>query len=631
MDIKVNKAVKSIQPFSIKDIPDLLVLTGENGTGKTQLIEYLYGCSSTDNNGIYRGTSEMNAIQQDVLKPESVVDENTGSPRFSYPSEVYIDGVRVTRAILRGVQAPSIDVGEQFNFSKMVNEAERIEYKHMFYRNHPEVISTTAEFNINTISDKYAESLGFRKGSRNSSDATYPTFTVDDLDIIKKIEEINPNADVAKDRFYYIALQQIPQNEVFAANIKFLYYQYWAKQNAGMSTGEAPWLVLNKMGEALDFKFELVEPKISENKFNVILRDRNRKVFVSPDSLSSGEKVIFSLFIAMYTTTIGAELPQLILFDEPDAYLHPSLCNKMLYVMQKVFIEDHNIKVIMTTLSPTTVALVPEKSIYQMVDGKMRKSTKRDAILSLTSDLNTISVYYENRKQIFVEADNDNLYLSHVFHHAMNANKLNKDIDLRFVNVGDKEDGGCTIVKSVVNQLVTAGNNTVYGIIDWDTKNNDTERIKVLGKSNRYAIDNYIVDPLSIAILYVELPTEKEKIGFTKDDSLVSFGKKTQSERQSLINAVIARIEPHVPISDKTDTKLCNYTTIDGNSYSLPKWFTTIRGHDLVPIVKKAVPFLNAYTDDKKLYKKIIDTCYGNYPEIIPMEIVETLHEIQLL
>lgn len=277
------------------------------------------------------------------------------------------------------------------------------------------------------------------------------------------------------------------------------------------ASGKTPWEAFNEIGELLNFKFVLDEPKIDEMKFDIRLRDKARRVFISPDSLSSGEKVIFSLFVAMYTTHSSEHLPNVILFDEPDAYLHPSLCSTMLEVIQKVFIKEHNIKVIMTTHNPTTVAMVPETSIYKMYEGQMKKCSKKDAILALTSGLNTISVYYENVKQVFVEADNDNYFLTQIYHHAMTLGKLLPDVTLRFVNVGNDKSGGCAIVKKVVNDLSGADNKTVYGIIDWDGKNGGSERIKVLGNKRRYAIDNYLIDPLAMALLYLEEPNEREK------------------------------------------------------------------------------------------------------------------------
>lgn len=425
---------------------------------------------------------------------------------------------------------------------------------------------------------------------------------------------------------YHVMMQKIKEPSLDL--VKFLYFQYWARIQAGMQVEQAPWEAFNKIGEMLNFKFELDEPKIDDKKFDVRLRDKERKVFISPDSLSSGEKVIFSLFVAMYTTHSQEHLPSLIIFDEPDAYLHPSLCSTMLKVIQEVFIGEHSIKVVMTTHSPTTVAMLPETSLYRMKGGVMEKVTKQDAILALTAGLNTISVYYENVKQVFVEADNDNLFMSQVYHHAMTAGKLINDINLRFVNVGDDKLGGCTTVKKVVNDLAGADNKTVYGILDYDGKRNPSARIKILGNGKRYAIDNYLVDPLVISLLYLEENNEKQKIGFDEHDSIVGYEKKSHTERQQFGNNFIKILEGKVPASKRTDSTPVNYQTLGGENYTIPMWFTTIQGHELVGYVKEAAPFLKKY-DEKAFCRKVVHYCYGNYPGIIPMELVETLKEIQ--
>lgn len=51
-------------------------------------------------------------------------------------------------------------------------------------------------------------------------------------------------------------------------------------------------------------------------------------------------------------------------------------------------------------------------------------------------------------------------------------------------------------------------------------------------------------------------------------------------------------------------------------------------GLRLVGYVKEAAPFLKKY-DEKAFCRKVVHYCYGNYPGIIPMELVETLKEIQ--
>lgn len=625
MDIFIRKPYKNVKEFTLKNLPDLIVLTGENGTGKTQLLNYLYQASHLDNEGRYVNVSEGEDTRFDIPEGETTVEGDV--IEYIHPAEMTCGGSRVSNAVLREVQAPTVEVGGKYDWKKLYGSGENIATKHLFYKTHS-TIGNIDDVNIEELSNTFNSVLGIKKHTRGNSDAIYPELTKQDIDIIKRIEEEIPNAEYSKDPFYYIAFQSAPKSKVFATNLKFLYVQYWARIQAGLDVGKAPWEAFNDMGEMLNFKFELDEPKIDEMKFDVRLRDKSRKVFISPDSLSSGEKVIFSLFVAMYTTHSSEHLPNVILFDEPDAYLHPSLCSTMLEVMQNVFIKQHNIKVIMTTHNPTTVAMVPEQSIFKMCDGKMQKCTKKDAILALTSGLNTISVYYENVKQVFVEADNDNYFLTQIYHHAMSQGKLKRDINLRFVNVGNDKNGGCATVKKVVNELSGADNKTVYGIIDWDGRNGGSDRIKVLGGKHRYAIDNYLIDPLAIAMLFLEEPGERTKIGFDAHDSIVSFGKKTQAEIQVYVDNIISILEKKVPAENKGVAGNVDYTTMEGKTYHVPKWFFETKGHNLVAYLEEAAPFLKKY-DDNKLFRKVVETCYNNYPGLIPADLVDTMIELQ--
>ena len=628
MDIFVRKAYKHISPFELYDLPDLVVLTGENGTGKTQLLNYIYQDSQRDEKGEIITPSEEDP-SFDIPEP-NVMSTEDGQIVFTPSCEIVDNACRINNIVLRPVQAPTVEVGGKYDLKKLYAAGENISQKHLFLNTHGVFFRDEEANDSNTMSLAFNNVLGIKRGNR-SGDTILPSITDQDIDFIKRIEKDFSSIEYAKDPFYYIAYQQPPKTTVFAANLKFLYFQYWARTKAGLSVGIAPWEAFNSMGKLLNFKFELDEPNIQEEKFDVRLRDKERKVFISPDSLSSGEKVIFSLFVAMYSTNMSDHLPNLILFDEPDAFLHPSLSKTMLDVMQKVFIKEHNIKVIMTTHSPTTVALVPETSLFRMVDGQMQKCSKKDAILSLTSGLSTISVYYENVKQVFVEANNDNIYFTHVYHHAITKGWLNPEISLRFVNVGDEKDGGCDIVRKVVNDLAKASNNTVYGIIDGDGHNVSTERIRILGNGVRYAIDNYLLDPLSVAILCLEEPLERVKIGFNEHLSLVGFASIEAENRQRYIDNVVAIVSQYVPITNRLETNLDVYHTMDGNTYKVPHWYFVNQGHDLTKWIRQAFPFLNKYQNDKQLFRKIVETCYGNYPEIIPSDIIETFRDIQQL
>lgn len=627
MKIIVRKPYKAINPFEEDNLPDLVVLTGENGTGKTQLLQYLFRSTQEDAKGelLSLDEEEENNADEYLINEQEMSDEDD----FHLPFAELCDGQRsFTDIVFREVQAPNVEVGGKYDIKTLFNEGRAIAQKHLFYNTH--FVESEKIDDEEKLTSSFQKTVGLRKGARISPDTVLPGITKQDLEIIKRIEIEYSNKDYTKDPYFYIAFQPIPKSTVFTTNLRFLYFQYWARIQAGLSVGDAPWVVFNRMGERLNFKFELDEPRIEDKKFDVRLRDKGRKVFISPESLSSGEKVIFSLFVAMYSTNTNSYLPDVILLDEPDAFLHPSLSRTMLEVIQEIFIGQYNIKVIITTHSPTTVALTPEQSLYRMSNGKMIKTTKKDAILALTSGLNTISVYYENVKQIFVEANNDNCYLSYVTHYATEQKILLDEVHLRFVNVGNNENGGCDVVKKVVHDLADANNNTIYGIVDWDGKNNDQDRVFVLGNGNRYAIDNYLLDPLVIILLCMEEePKWRTLIGLEDLNTIVTFSNINPQKRQEVINNIVTIIEQTIPFEERTDTSVVSYQTMGGQTYKVPQWYMYIKGHNLVAYVKNAFPFMNKFHSDDKLFHHVVETLYASYPDIIPMDVVETLKKIQ--
>ena len=72
-----------------------------------------------------------------------------------------------------------------------------------------------------------------------------------------------------------------------------------------------------------------------------------------------------ALVSCVYKASFDKHFPQVLLLDEVDASLHPSMMQNMLNVIEKVFLEN-GVKVILVTHSPTTIALAPEESVYVM-------------------------------------------------------------------------------------------------------------------------------------------------------------------------------------------------------------------------------------------------------------------------
>lgn len=113
---------------------------------------------------------------------------------------------------------------------------------------------------------------------------------------------------------------------------------------------------------------------------------------VEPSQLSSGEKVIFGLFLMLLGFYRGHVAPKLILLDEVDASLHPSMIKAVHFIVNEVVIKNGG-GVIFATHSPTTVALSKEMSVHLLHPGevvdKISRVTRPAAISELSEGFAT--------------------------------------------------------------------------------------------------------------------------------------------------------------------------------------------------------------------------------------------------
>ncbi len=108
--------------------------------------------------------------------------------------------------------------------------------------------------------------------------------------------------------------------------------------------------------------------------------------------LSSGERVLMALVASVYKTSADKHFPSLLLLDEIDTSLHPSMIQNLLDVINDIFL-SRSVKVILVTHSPTTIALAPDNSIYIMnKEGRDRivKADKDESLSILTEGFATL-------------------------------------------------------------------------------------------------------------------------------------------------------------------------------------------------------------------------------------------------
>lgn len=137
----------------------------------------------------------------------------------------------------------------------------------------------------------------------------------------------------------------------------------------------APWTILNQLFEELNFKYRFKNDyafKTPNMEENPKLRDENDIRNLS--DLSDGEKAILKLALIALDEEISKDI-KLVLFDEYDAPLNPSLTEAFYYVLDKFYIQK-GIQIIITTHSPATISLAPDYAQFYEIFSQKNSSPK---------------------------------------------------------------------------------------------------------------------------------------------------------------------------------------------------------------------------------------------------------------
>jgi len=186
---------------------------------------------------------------------------------------------------------------------------------------------------------------------------------------------------------------------------------------------KAPWELINDLFKKYGFHYRMCDFDLNTNNaammfWHVDKKDEKRNIL----QLSSGEKMIVSLIAWAHNPNTGNRV-KLMLLDEPDAHLHPSMSKMMIDIIKNTLVKEYGIRVIMTTHSPSTVAHAAKKGvgIFWMQDGDIVKNKKSDEIIEdLSSGLIKVSdvaeglqlLINETKKNVlFVEGKLDKIYL----------------------------------------------------------------------------------------------------------------------------------------------------------------------------------------------------------------------------
>ncbi len=584
MNIIVNREYKSILPsIQIAELPDFVILTGENGSGKSQFLDAIYFRSVilTDSDG-QKITTGM-STNKEIVRRDSISIQQA-----NFTSEN-------TQEIANQIYASYLNNNTGLHINGEPKNAQEI------------IESIKRDLKVHVL----------------------------DIDIIYEW----------MDHFLYKSLpfETNQLMRIFSSYFRNLANNLVAEHCGDKHLnneefinkyGESPWDILNNiLHKKAKLQFRFLAPKTFEatNPVNIICQNNFGKKFAITD-LSSGEKVLLTIALSLYSAeSEQMQIPKVILLDEVDSSLHPSMIQNLLYLIETVFVEKYKIKVIMTTHSPTTVALAKEETIFYMQsnnENRIVKESKDSALKKLAYGIPTLSVAYLNRKNVITESSFDAKNLEDLYTVLVNSDYLCKDISLNFIPSGlnaSHNSGDCNNVKNIVARFDS--NSNVYGIIDWDCKNDPEDNIRVLAHNERYSIENCILDPVVIALLLlyeIKTKVKPEDFGLSPDFTMVNHIKEFNEKMQLVSDAFVATVTSKVEIDTSRTTKIKYASGIEIN---ISTDYLIYQGHELEKIIQDVYPQLKAYHNSNDLKQALIRVL-SIYPQYTPMCFVDVFQSI---
>lgn len=513
---------------SFESQADLIVLTGKNGAGKTRVLEAIVnGAISALSNGCALSQPSIMLLPLSSLMPsfghamgdaylqsritQTVAYFERSRELFNLPHnpghEAYMAGVRNHGA------APAMSYSELHKLCRRI--AERLEIP----------VEEVKSQDINTF---FEEPLTNVFGVYDLSNACNSY-------IRKKHQNL----------YNFWRKSELKDDVSCVPPEKFVEY-----------FGLGPWVNLNKVVESVfNEKFTFSVPDESSHSYGYVAELLNSKTgeTVALGDLSSGEQTLLWLALTLYNTQYcasGSEaVPKLLLLDEPDAFLHPKMVVKFYEVVNK-FISTFKTYVLITTHSPTTVALAPEKSVCIVADSLITPVDKDAAIAELLDGITQVSIDPANRREVFVENIADARVYKIIFDYLRNDSRLiDPKVSLSFVPSGPKVSidtlsfclkeifeivdekkinqfyesvnggGDYGQVTGYVESLQGKGSRTVRGIVDWDMGNKPKKGIIVHAYEYAYTLENVLLDPVCIMyLLHMENPDKYKVISYCNEE-----------------------------------------------------------------------------------------------------------------
>jgi energy-coupling factor transporter ATP-binding protein EcfA2 len=397
----------SIRQFDTVELPDFVVLTGRNGSGKTHLLQ-----------AIKAGQCHLDDFQTHEIQYfnyQNFIAQNTSGQNTVSIEQIVVTGfAEFQQNFLPTIQSIYQNLNPQWKPSKHYADAGMFygaieDFWNGKYRNR----------NQQAHLENYRLSItAWLEAPANiPRTSQFPAI----WSVIQK-SSLPPHL-IDRDTFSRLFVPIMDAGSILGFSLSTLFTKYkisefnWCHNefSAGRAGGvqklqttyrgrtPPPWIAINELlaemgkmtGSRDTFRFEVTTPEdqlieiqhIQSFTFLAQLRNKTTDAICNFEELSSGEKVLLALACSIFYANDLLMLPRALLLDEVDASLHPSMIRTLLNAVQSAFV-DKGAKALVATHSPTTVALAPANALHFVEAGpkqrKIRKISKKDALALLS-------------------------------------------------------------------------------------------------------------------------------------------------------------------------------------------------------------------------------------------------------
>ena len=626
------------------NLPQFSIITGVNGSGKTQLLQAIQNLSVKVEN-----ISTSNEIKHYNWSSFSPQITETSSPASSQNNrENALKNLIQSRAtsrnqIIEYFSSHNIKGNqnlESFDWLISVNEETLTQSLSACTRN-AKPISNAKPLAVNYLSQRNGIEQNFIRGLRAYGNLVHTLREIESETGKKPLQHTETELEAILPGFWSQGdMLQLQLGEWFSSwhgareynKINKYYSEHEKDKTCKFLTdaefnkryGPEPWILTNKILAEAGVRYRFNKPEGNFHKihstFQLKLTDPEDGIEIPAQNLSSGEKVILAITLLLFQTTEKAlmtTLPKLLLLDEVDAPLHPSFTKILIRILNEEIVKRCGVSIIMTTHSPSTVALAPEGSVFELVrkPRQLRPISASAATQILSSGFIVLA---PTDIIVITESGTDIGYYEATYKGLCAENLVTRFPALKFIPASkskkENANGGCTQVRNWAPKLADLNVGRFKGLVDMDSGVREDEVVTVL---KRYSWENYLFDPLTLLgfIIHrgISLPLSASIV---IPPTVHKLSELTEIQIQGILNEFMKWLagECGMPELAGDERVICNY--IGWSDLRIPAWYIVTQGHYLESKIREILNKLGAKENRGALIKK------DNYEEFIAFQSV---------